>query len=129
MTGWNIDPERVVGLLTEAGERRLRLDDSIQQRDVDDITDGIFWPGQAGAVVAPLVDALVDLSALQGQQLAAVAVLADTCLSGLSNTTLAYQAGMQEMAVQQQREMLKNADVLDDPPPPMRPPHRIPLGP
>jgi hypothetical protein len=130
MTGWNIDPERVVGLLNRAGEKRLRLDDAIQQRDVDDITDGVFWQGQAGAVVAPLVDALVDLSALQGQQLAGVAVLADTCLSGLANTTLAYQAGMQEMAVQGQREMLKNADVLDGTPPPAtRPPHRIPVGP
>ncbi|GAB2616494.1 DUF6507 family protein [Pseudactinotalea suaedae] len=130
MTGWNIDPDRVVGLLTRAGERRLRLDDAIQQRDVDDIIDGVFWPGQAGAVVAPLVDALVDLSALQGKQLAGVALLADTCLSGLTNTTLAYQAGMQEMAVQQQREMLRNADVLDGPPPPGAvPPHRIPVGP
>lgn len=131
MTGWKIDPERVVGLLTRVGEKRLKLDDAIRQRDVDDITDGVFWQGQAGAVVAPLVDALVDLSALQGRQLAGVALLADTCLSGLTSTTLAYQSGMQDMAVEQQRQLLKHADVLDDPagPPPVRPPHRIPQGP
>jgi hypothetical protein len=131
MTGWRVDPERVVGLLARAGERRLKLDTAIQQRDVDDVTDGVFWQGQAGAVVAPLVDALVDLSALQGRQLAGVALLADTCLSGLTSTTLAYQSGMQEMAVEQQRQMLKHAEVLDDPAPPphIRPPHRIPPGP
>lgn len=60
----------------------------------------------------------MDLSALQEQHLLGIATLADTCLSGLSNTTLAYQAGMHDMAVEQQQALLDNADVLDGANPP-----------
>ena len=86
---------------------------------------------EVAAIAPALVDALVDLSALQGRQLAGIALLADTCLSGLTGTTLAYQSGMQDMAIEQQRQLLKHADVLGDPAPPphVRPPHRTPQGP
>lgn len=118
MTGWNIHPDRVVALLVQAQESRDGLSKAIRPKDVQEVTDGVFWEGHAGAVVAPLIDALVDLSALQEQHMLGIVTLADTCLSGLANTTLAYQSGMHEMAVDQQRALIENADVLDGVNPP-----------
>lgn len=124
MSGWKIDPERVVALLLQAQESRDRLGRAVRPKEVEEVTGGIFWEGYAGAVIAPLIDALVDLSALQEQHLLGIATLADTCLSGLSNTTLAYQAGMHDMAVEQQKTLLENADVLDGAGRPVGPPGR-----
>lgn len=115
-------PDRVVTLLVQAQESRDRLGRAVRPQEVQEVTDGVFWEGYAGAVIAPLIDALVDLSALQEQHLLGIATLADTCLSGLSNTTLAYQAGMHDMAVEQQQALLDNADVLDGANPPPGPP-------
>ena len=116
MTGWQLDPDEIIKVLTSTGEARARLAHAIRPKDTQDIIDGVFWPGYAGAVIAPLAQAVADLSELQGKQLDGIATLADVGLSGLTNTTLSYQSGMQDIAAQTQAGMLKGADVLDDGP-------------
>lgn len=113
MTGWQLEPEEIIRVLNDAGAARTKLERAIRPKDVEAVVDGIFWDGYATALIAPLAQAVADLSALQGKHLQGIATLVDVGLSGLTNTTLSYQAGMHDMAVETQREMLRAADVLD----------------
>lgn len=131
MTGWQLEPDEIIKVLTATGNARMRLTHAIRTKDTQDVVDGLFWEGYASAVIAPLIEAVADLSELQGKHLDGIATLADVGLSGLTNTTLSYQAGMHDIAAETQRQMLRAADVLDDGPilgqipdrSPNRPPH------
>lgn len=113
---WKLQPEQVIGLINTARERQHGLTHVARPQHGVDLLEGIRWDGYAGAVVAPLTQAIFDLLEVQSRHLSGIYTLAETCLSSLSNTTLAYQSGMQDMAREHERALLSHAEAFDQPP-------------
>lgn len=110
MSGWKLDPAVIKTVITVVEANRDELSVAVREKDMTAIEEGIGW---GGPLLDPLRTAVVALVEQQGGDLMTIRNHVAAGLLGLTSTTLAYQAGNEQMAAEVQGEMLKTADSGD----------------
>jgi hypothetical protein len=110
MSSWRIDPAGVQGVLTSVDTERTELDKALTEAKFEAIFSGLTW---GGMVTAEVPTALGNLLQDQSTNLANISNRVNAGLAGVSNATIAYNNGQQEMSGTYQREMMTAAETGD----------------
>lgn len=103
MTEWKIDPGGVKTVLTAVIGAESEVLPTVSAENVAGAVSALAWGGEWTACVASAVQGLVT------DQQASVDVICQTISAGVSNATLAYEAGQTDMAASFQSEMMASA--------------------
>lgn len=110
MSGWQLDPERVRGVLRSAEEKRNNLEETLRKHRTSalvlDVSGG-GWP------VAAVPAALEGLLADQIDRLARMREHIDAGVVGTSLAVAAYEGGQEDMATAFERDTLAAAENGD----------------
>ena len=108
MTGWNIDPAGVQGILTTVETNRTELNTALAEETFTSIFEGVAW---GGGVTADVPTAIDNLLQDQSINLTNIGNRINAGLIGVANATIAYNNGQQDMAGTFQTEMLSAAET------------------
>lgn len=106
MTSWQLEPERVRGVLRAVEDRRESLDGALREHRASAIVLGVSGGGWPVAAVSTAVDALI---ADQVGRLQRMRSHIDAGVVGTSLAVAAYEAGQEDMAAGFQREVVAAA--------------------
>jgi hypothetical protein len=110
MARWELDPERVRGVLRAVEQRRTELDEALRETRVSGVVldvSGGGWP------VAAVPAAVEGLLADQVARLTRMRQHIDAGVVGTSLAVAAYEAGQEDMAATFQQQALTAAESGD----------------
>ena len=110
MSTWKINPAGVQGILTNVAAEQQELGAALKEETFESIFTGISG---AGALVSEVPAALQELMEDQKANLNSVVNSVAAGVNGVSNATLCYNQGQEDMAGQFQQEMLRSAQTGD----------------
>lgn len=110
MSRWELDIPTIKGVIRTTESDRDELSRAIRDKDLAAIEDGLAW---GGPIMEPLQSAVLALLQTQGDDILTIRNHVAAGLLGLTNATLAYQAGNEDMLAELQHQMLESADRGD----------------
>ena len=110
MTGWQIDPSGVDGVLKAVDTDRTTLNEALAEEKFTGIFDGLTW---GGGVTAEVPTAVNNLLQDQMKNLTNIGNRINAGIVGVSNATVAYNNSQYDMCSTFQTEMLASAESGD----------------
>ena len=110
MSHWKIEPTEVQTVLNTVQAKAEKLGKALTEEKFTAIGGGLTW---GGALTADVGTAVGQVMKEQGENLTVIQNHISAGLAGVSNATIAYNKGQEDMAGTFQNEMVKAADSGD----------------